>query len=187
MRGKIGQVVVSGLAALSLLGAAVPAMAVETASQDAGVAIEPSAQSRALAARVIAITTPNMEKQLLDYMASVMAASGLRDADAQIGAWMEKNAGPILITHVRTFMGQIETVYATRFTPAELQAMVDFYESPIGRTIASKQVQIGIETGELQEPMLLAYMTDLMAQMCAANDCGDVKGGDATTGKSSRR
>ncbi len=183
MRGKICQVVLSGLAALSLLGAAAPAMALQSARQ--AVAGAPTEETRALAARVIAITTPNMEKQLLDYMATVIAESGLRDEDARIGAWMEKNAGPILITHIRTFMGQVETVYATRFTAAELQAMVDFYESPLGRTVAEKQVQVGIETGELQEPMLLAYMTDLMTQLCAANDCGDGKNGAG--GKSSRR
>lgn len=185
MRGKIRQAVCSGVVALSLLGAAAPAMAQD--QLQVRVQAEPSAEARALAARVITITTPNMEKQLLDYMASVMAESGLREADARIGAWMEKNAGPILIGHIRTFMGQIETVYATRFTTEELQAMVTFYESPVGRSIAAKQVQIGIETGELQEPMLVAYMTDLMTQMCAANDCGDTKGDAAAGGKSARR
>ena len=185
MRIKIGQVVVSGLAALSLMGVAVPAGAVELLQvrQTA----EPSAEARTLAARVIALTTPNMEKQMLDYMTSALAQSGIGNADAQLGAWMEKNAGPIFMVHLRAFVGEIETVYATRFTVAELQAMVDFYESPIGREIAAKQIQVGIDVGERQGPLMSAYVTDLIGQMCAANDCGETKGGSPATRKPAGR
>ncbi len=185
MRGKIRRGVFAGVLAMSLLGVAVPAMAKELLQVRDQAA--PSSEGRTLAARVMTLTTPNMEKQLLDYMTTALAQSGIGDADAQIGAWVQKNAGPIFMVHLRTYVAQIETIYATRFTVAELQAMVDFYESPIGREIAAKQVQVGIEAGEEQGPLMSAYVTDLMTQMCAANDCGDAKGDAAAGGKSSRR
>ncbi|MEG2312436.1 DUF2059 domain-containing protein [Brevundimonas sp.] len=185
MRGKLRQAVCSGLVALSLLGATAPAMAQDQLQVRAQA--EPSAEARALAARVLMITTPDIEKQMLAYMANVMAESGLRDVDARLGAWMEKNAGPIFMVHMRTYMTQIETIYATRFTTSELQAMVEFFESPIGREISAKQVQVGIEVGEGQAPMLTAYITDLITQMCAANDCGDAKVDAATGRKSAQR
>lgn len=185
MRRKIGQVVVSGLAALSLLGAAVPAAAQDSVPQG-GVA-EPSAESRALAARVIAVTTLNFEKQVLEAMRTMLADLNLRDADEKLGTWFEKNAGPILLTHLRTMMAEYEVIYARTFTVPELEAMVAFYDTPVGRSISEKQVTLALASTEVEGRIMQAYATDLMTQMCAANDCGDLKGGTPATRKPAGR
>ena len=141
---------------------------------------------RGLAARVVALTTPDIEKQLLDYVQQMPAQMGLAEEDAEAARWFEKNAGPLMIPHMRTLMSDIERLYAETLTRDELQAMVDFYQTPMGRTIARKQVELGMQMGEPISRMQTAYVTDLLTAFCRDNDCGGAAPAGAAN-KSARR
>lgn len=128
-------------------------------------------ETLALARRVVEITTPDIDKQVLAHMREAVAAAELHEIDPDVGRWMEKNAGPMLLPHIRWFMEQIADLYARRFTAEELGAMVTFYESDLGRSISAKQVSLGIETGELMQPLMERYATELFTRLCSEIDC----------------
>ena len=65
----------------------------------------------------------------------------------------------------------LEVQYATLFTEAELSALVSFYETPAGRVIAQKQVELGTLIGEQLQPMSQAYVVDMLEKFCARFDC----------------
>jgi len=147
----------------------------------------PSSENLALARRVVAITTPDYDKMILAQMQAGLAEARLHEADPEIGKWMDKNAGPILLPHMRTLLDQITTVYAQRFTTAELEAMLAFYESPMGRVIAGKALSIGVEVNALVNPIIEAYATELLTRMCGEFDCGEGKSQPAARSKSQQR
>ncbi|WP_292050655.1 MULTISPECIES: DUF2059 domain-containing protein [unclassified Brevundimonas] len=172
-------ILAAGLAVLALM-CVTPAWA----QQAAGNA---SAENRALARRVVDITTPDFDKQILAHMREAVAEARLAELDPEVGRWMEKNAGPMLLPHMRQFMEEIIELYARRFTSEELGAMVAFYETPLGRAIADKQVSIGIETGGLIEPLMQRYAEDLFKKLCDEIDCGAAGAGNGSSAKSTRR
>lgn len=141
---------------------------------------------RGLAARVVALTTPDIEKQLLAYVQQIPAQMGFSEVDADAARWFEKNAGPLMMPHMRTLMSDIERLYAETLTREELQAMVDFYQTPMGREIARKQVELGIQMGEPISRMQTAYVTDLLTTYCRDNDCEAAASAPAAN-KSTRR
>lgn len=130
-----------------------------------------SPEKRALAARVVRLTTVDMEKQLLDYMGNMFSSADSGDEDRAMEVWFEKNAGPMLLPHVRIFMTEVETLYARLLSVEELQAMIAFYDTPMGRSIARKQTQLGLDMSGPFEAMSLNYTQDLMARFCSDNDC----------------
>jgi len=151
---------------------------------------EPSTEAaakRALAEELMAIQSPDLDKQVLAYMAQMLRSSGLDEVDADFALWMEKNAGKILLPHLRTMMDQSLDIYVSHYTTDELRAAVDFYKTPMGSSIARKQVSIGIAAGELMQPIMVAYATDLMTQLCTALDCQREARPANLSGKSSRR
>ena len=191
MRSIINRTLVPVVAASALCVAVTPAMATEAPLRPAVVetqpVLEPSASNRALAARVIGVTNANFEKQVLEAVRVMLADMNLRDADEKLAIWFEKNAGQILLVHLRTMLQEYETIYANTFTAAELEAMGAFYETPEGRTIADKQVDLGIAIAPVNARVMEAYMIDLLTQMCSANDCGGDKGASSQSGKLNAR
>ena len=147
----------------------------------------PPAQ-RALASQVVRLTTVDMEKQILDYMGTVFSEMQSEEVDRNVAVWFEKNAGPIMLPHIRTFMADVELLYARLLTAEELQAMIAFYDTPMGRSIARKQTQLGIDMSGPIETMTANYAEDLITRFCNANDCSDMgEEQPVPTSKSSRR
>ena len=147
---------------------------------------QPSARAIALAERVINVTTPNLEQEVLAHMRNEVAEMVMSGLDADKGLWLSKNAGPLLIPHLNRYMDEFKLMYARELSEAELQAILDFYESPMGRDIAKKQGKIGLAVSTLIEPMYQGYMSDLLTGMCSAFDCDDELTNQSTA-KSSRR
>lgn len=147
-----------------------------------------TSEKQALAARVVRLTTADMEKQILDYMGSMFSQMDAEGADRTVAVWFEKNAGPVMLPHIRTFMGEVEQMYARLLTVEELQAMITFYETPMGRSIARKQTQLGIDMSGPIEAMTVNYAQDLMTRFCNDHDCSDSEGNQpAASRKSTRR
>lgn len=52
-------------------------------------------------------------------------------------------------------------VYAEVFTPEEIQGLIDFYESPLGRAFLAKQPQLTAATMERMQDMMQEIMPEL--------------------------
>jgi hypothetical protein len=67
-------------------------------------------------------------------------------------------------------------IYAATFTMAELQAMVNFYESPVGRSITDKIPTLAPKSAEvtraLMPEMLGEVLKELLARKCPGGRCG---------------
>ena len=67
---------------------------------------------------------------------------------------------------------------AARFTEAELNALIAFYDGPMGQDIARKQMELGGSLGEAMQTFQVSFLTELMTKFCGEFDCEgqEVKG-----------
>lgn len=140
----------------------------------------------ALAARFVELSLAGLDKT----MQSVMAAE-LGDLDDTLGEqearWFRRHAPEILATHMRPVIDGMRQDYAERFTEAELTALVAFYDTPMGRAIARKQMESGAEQGMLMQQFERDYMIDLQTKFCGAFDCEGQAPKGVGAGKPSNR
>ncbi|MFT4252773.1 MAG: DUF2059 domain-containing protein [Caulobacter sp.] len=62
-------------------------------------------------------------------------------------------------------MGALEPVMAEQFTEQELQAMVDFYESPVGRSITAKMPEFGTTSGAAVAKVMPEMQAELIRRL----------------------
>lgn len=104
--------------------------------------------------RQIAEETPDLTQEQRDWMAANMPRMGR----SMLAALIE----------------DLAAIYAENFTTAELQAQIDFHETPIGQSILEKSVAIGFEQAEVVGVHQEAFVTELMTKFCLRFDCASV-------------
>jgi hypothetical protein len=62
-------------------------------------------------------------------------------------------------------------VYATRFTLEELDAMIAFYETDVGRSIMRKSAAAGAEIGAISQQLMPRYALRALEEICARTKC----------------
>lgn len=136
-----------------------------------------------LAERFIAITARGSLEEALTEQIETLAA-GMDQATEEQRAWYRANALPILQPHLQAMIDRLEARYVETFTVEELRALVVFYDSPQGRSIAGKQNVIGVAQGAETLDMGNAYVADLLGKYCARFQCatGADQGGTAKGG-----
>lgn len=141
----------------------------------------------ALAERYIQLAMAgNLDKMIRDIMAAELA--GLADdMPADQFAWFRDNASEILNRHIQSMVADMTRYHAEHFTVGELEALIAFYDSPTGRTIAIKQMEMGIEQGRQMQAFTEAYTIELLTKYCAAFDCPVITPGAAGAAKPARR
>jgi len=124
----------------------------------------------ALAERLIAVTVRDTMDKLLDSVVEQMVADQV-DATEEQQAWTRANVPDLIERNLGVMIDHTETLYAEHFTTEELQALVEFYDSPIGRVIALKQNEVSTLQGQDMITYLQGFVTDYRAKYCAAFDC----------------
>jgi len=130
-----------------------------------------TARRTALAERYVQLSVSDhlaaaMETQIEDELLKT------DDLPAAQRAWIVANMPDILMRAMDGLMDDIVLLYAERFTEQELEALVAFFEGPLGQSIAVKQMEIGMDMQELLMPMMVEFLTDLTNKYCAEFDCG---------------
>jgi len=65
---------------------------------------------------------------------------------------------------------------AAAFSEAELEAMVTFYESPVGQSVVSKSQTLAKPSMEIMQALAPGLAGDMLARYCAKTTCsGDIK------------
>lgn len=135
---------------------------------------EPSEKALALTRRMVAAM--HVEETMVPMMRSMShqqfegafaQQKGLNDA--QKAALSRAISEAIEETYddglMQKIMEKLIPAYAEVYTEEELQAMVDFYESPIGQSVLRKMPQLGAVAGKSMSEMMPAMMADMNAKM----------------------
>lgn len=65
---------------------------------------------------------------------------------------------------------------ADSFTAPELDALIAFYDTPLGRSIINKEAEISIALQEAMAPHLMIRMATVGEKFCQRFDCSDMGG-----------
>ena len=147
--------VLSGLLLTAALSAA-PALAQTSA---------PTARALELSRRYVAAANlENMMEMNAAVVAQQLSRVGNASADSQVinTAMTESMRALQPMVIART-----TAVFAAKFTEPELEGLVTFYESPIGRSITIKTAQLGPEMGALMAELVPALNQDMARRVCA--------------------
>lgn len=149
--------ILTGVVVALLLGAAVTTARAEDARP-------------ALAHRYVELAVgEGVEKTLREAVrVELAAATGYSDEER---AWLGQNAPRILAVHMELMLERMTGLYAERFTEEELQALVAFHDSAIGRSIAAKESAIALDQRMEILSLQQAYSNELMAKFCGAFSC----------------
>lgn len=123
-----------------------------------------------LAERVVSLSMNGMEKVLQTALDQGFETLDEKLPEEQV-QWLSRNAGLVFQSHMRSMIPALAAAYAEHFTEAELNAMIAFYETPMGQTIARKQLEVTVEIQPAMQKFEVGYMTELMAKFCAQFDC----------------
>lgn len=71
-------------------------------------------------------------------------------------------------------------MYAEIFTLAELEQLVAFYESPVGRSVTVKTVMMTQQTGDMIQRFTPVMEQEMMRQLCSRIDCSSIESAGRT-------
>lgn len=137
-----------------------------------------------LAQRLVELSMAGMDKVLQGVIEQGFESSNLPDEQKH---WLRRNMGPMFEAHLRPLIAATVQAYADRLTEAELNAMITFYDSPAGRSIARKQLELSVETGPEMARFEAAFLTELMTKFCGEFDCEGQENKGTRSAKPSRR
>lgn len=161
------------IAAAVLLGAILPAPAVSAQDGQAPAAGAPSARQLELTRRYIDLT---MTEQFEDSLRQVIVAQAeidpnarsLPDADRRFIAEL---AAELTTDMIPQMLDAMTPVYARTFTEAELEAMIAFYDTPLGKSIIEKTMIAMPEANAAAMSVMPQLMDKMAARMCQYYGC----------------
>lgn len=158
------------LAAIAVLGAAAP-VAAQTAPQVPAAAQGAEQQAKAALVRRYfdAIQFDKLMNVMMESMMASMMENG-RIPEDKIPVLREaalEAFGNVLPQMVEA---NIE-IYAQAFTLEELEQLVAFYESPVGRSLMAKTVVLSRQSGEMIQRFQPIMQEEMRRQLCARIDC----------------
>ena len=109
-----------------------------------------------------------IHQMLGEQMASDQAMQNVPDEDRQfvIGLTSE-----LVTDMVPLMVSEMVPVYAAQFTEDELQALVDFFGSPMGQTIARKNVEVMPEANRAVMAVVPQMLEKMATRMCQHYGC----------------
>ena len=152
--------ILSVLAVCLGLLAAAPAMA-----QDAG-----SARRLELAEQYIELSLGDSVSSLVaGFIEEELAATP--DMPERERAWMRANMPPMILDLIDEMARDLAPIYAETFSVEELEALIAFYSTPIGQSVAVKEFELGTRTEELLGRALLGFAETFATKYCAEFEC----------------
>lgn len=122
-----------------------------------------------LAERYLELTQGgDLVKQMRGQIEEGYGASGM-PADQR--DWMAESMGDLLTEVMELAIVELRDDVADSFTVQELETAIAFYDSPIGRSVVRKQLDMNMELQEVMMPLLMPRMTSLMEKFCLRFDC----------------
>ena len=108
-------------------------------------------------------------------------AFGKSDAPAEERAWLTENISAAFQVAMDATFADLTDDVAEIYTAEELEAMIAFSDTPLGRSIAVKGFELGVRMQTVMTPHLTAAFTQLGEKYCARFECEATQ--DAETAK----
>ncbi|RYG08727.1 MAG: DUF2059 domain-containing protein, partial [Caulobacteraceae bacterium] len=98
-------------------------------------------------------------------------------------AWLTDQMTAMFEDVMALTIADVRDDVADTFTVAELEAAVAFYETPMGRSISSKNIEIGMAIQEAMAPHLTSRITAMSQKFCQRFDCAAMGQSAAKSGR----
>lgn len=141
------------------------ALATPTAAQ------EPANDARrlALAERYLELTQgENLRKTVTRYFEEAFSKA---DMPADQRDWLTHNMGVAFEEAMQATFADLRDDVAGLFTEEELEAMIGFSDTALGRSITEKSFEFGVLLQTTMEPRILEAFTQLGEKFCARFEC----------------
>ena len=145
------------------------ALAQETSSQDRLVVVTDTDPRLALADRYLALTVDlDVDKMMREQMEEGFANS---PATEEQRVWMTEQMTALYESVIDKAVLDMRGDVAELYTQPELEALVALYESPLGPSLARKNMQAGMLMQEAMMPHLITGISDVFEKYCLRFDC----------------
>ena len=151
-------------------GVIMTASPVLAAAAPQAAAAAPSARQLELTRRYIDLTMTDQFEDVIREMVGDEAARDdtLPEGDRQFLVELTTEIATDLIPQM---IDEMVPVYAAAFTVAELEALVAFYETEMGRSIAAKTIQVMPEANRAVMSVIPQMLDKMAARMCQHYGC----------------
>jgi hypothetical protein len=92
-------------------------------------------------------------------------------------AWLTDNMAAVYEDVMELVIAEVRDDVADQFTAAELDALIAFYETPLGRSIINKEAELSMDIQQAMMPHLMTRMASVGEKFCLRFDCSAM--GDA--------
>lgn len=148
-----------------LLAAVWLALAAPAAAQDAPA----DARRLALAQQYLEVTQgENLRKTITAYFEEAFAKS---EMPADQRDWLTQNMAVAFDQAMQATFADLTDDVAELFSEEELEAMIAFFDAPLGRSITEKSFEFGVRLQTVMTPHLTEAFTQLGEKYCARFEC----------------
>lgn len=160
------------VAAAALIGAAVPGAPVHAAEAPQA-AEAPSQRRMELSRRYLDLMMTDQFEDVIHQMLGdeLAADQGMQAMPEEDRTFIINLTAELTTDMVPQMITEMVPVYAALFTEEELVALVDFYETPLGRSIATKSVQATPEANRAVMSVLPQMIEKMALRMCQHYEC----------------
>ena len=157
--------------AAAVAGSALTAAPVRAAEVPQAAAGAPAARQLELARRYIDLM---MSDQFEDVIREMVGDEAERDETMpeEDRRFLVDLTADLLTDLIPQMINELVPVYAAAFTEAELEALVAFYDTEMGRSIAAKSVQVMPEENRAMMSVMPQLLDKMAARMCQHYGCG---------------
>lgn len=86
-------------------------------------------------------------------------------------AWLTETMATTYQDVMTLVIAEMRDDVADRFTTAELEALIAFYDTPLGRSIVSKEVEMSLAMEQAMMPHLMTRLEAVSEKFCLRFDC----------------
>jgi hypothetical protein len=156
---------VPAIVAALMLSCAAPALAQTAPPPDAA-----REQRLDMAGRYLELTQgANLGKVITGQLER---AYGDSDMPADERDWLTEHMATAFEDVLQATIADMRDDVADSFTREELEAAIAFYDTPLGRSVARKDLELGMVMQEAMMPHLVTAMTSLSEKYCLRFECG---------------
>jgi hypothetical protein len=161
----------AALAAALLFANAAPAAAQTAAAPPPATQAKADALKLQLANRFIAAMQGDQMGEMIAQMSTAMLPESMQGASTEELARYRETMGEISSRMMPRIFEAMAPIYADIFTVEELRALVEFYESDIGRSMMTKSYEAAPRMAEAMQAVMPAIMADMAVVICERFEC----------------